>query len=1146
MGITLLVNPNCQYDVVPILSDSPYIFSCQVSQLLIHCLYLPPSLPDEEAIAIIDTLPKQTHPSQTNTIVCGDLNARNASLLGDTRTSTRGTMLADWIAENGYTCWNADLAYGIPTLSSQNRLNNHSSWSSIVDLFLSSNPLVDPSMLVHDDTIGSDHLPVSLTCKMPAPPLPRLDHPRILWKLSLLNDPNSKQLYQSLFLAKVGPFKQQLLAKVKYAIDVHLCTENNGTLADLPNHPNGDIPNLDALADDLTAIVHASLDEALGRKKKVLPPGNAWFWTETLDSLVQARATARKKWKRTPDGIRKALRWKEYIAACEKFTLEMKRRKRETWKKFCEKLSNGPLAETTATIKRLRRNRTISPGFSHPEGPSKAASIMSRHLRSVFAGDNLPTNRPTAPPQPTGPNLSRNDVIYLVKDFLLPLPPFLTIDELEKPIVADPKRDCPFNIEMVNELISKKLARRKAPGVDHLRTEMLLPILDDFAPVLVLLFYLCWIWSKVPSAWCTAQVIPIYKKGNPLEAGNYRPISLTSTLRKLMELCLYEALLHTAPPLDIAQGGFRADRGTLDQAMSLHELSLQHAADHFGEPPVLCFLDIKQAYDSVDRNIIWRQLETHVSEPMLGVLQGLFDNVKIEVLVSGAKSPTFWPGTGVLQGSILSPFLYSIYINSLPSLLRTINLPSSRVHGRMPKRIYEGAGLWLNCLLYADDVVLIGTAETMPRLLKKAEEHSFSLGYRWNPAKCVVVNSPSFFSGDVTPLKLYGTALPVAESFKYLGIPFNSKAQIDSTLLVQQNARSALVAMRSGLQPLGIYSASFSRLTSSRLYSIFIRPKLEYGLATADLLVKDLKILEKAQDQCLRLCFGGHSKASTMVYKHLNYLPSMREREAILTFKMMIRMLSLHQDTLLGSLRSHILQMSTHLVRFLWPKLLKKNSLCSFVCPVPAVTNGRRPPPTHARLKNWVESGGNIKAATKAYRVSVLSTTLAQDNVPVLLYACRHKLGIDPILILPMTLWERSRLVRWKMGWLPARPIACRCGHPHASRNHLLLCLSVAERLDVPADSAPNPLDFVLNQLPKLSCPPSIHAQRSDANLLRWNTWWPTICAIMVEIEMICLPDEEFSEAAQNTEGLTLLKWLFPVYLESGKTVSRSSLYNYL
>ncbi|KAK4509419.1 histone acetyltransferase [Mucor velutinosus] len=186
------------------------------------------------------------------------------------------------------------------------------------------------------------------------------------------------------------------------------------------------------------------------------------------------------------------------------------------------------------------------------------------------------------------------------------------------------------------------------------------PLIDDLYPK----------QSRVTVDWCTAQVVPIFKgKGNPLDPASYRPISLCSVLRKLMELCLYPDLLATAPELDPVQDGFRENRSTLDSALALHELCRQHTVDHHGEPPVLCFLDIQQAYDTVHRPVIWRALETHVSDPMLGILQSLFDNVKIETLVSGARSPSFWPSTAVLQGSILSPFLYSHYINTLPALL---------------------------------------------------------------------------------------------------------------------------------------------------------------------------------------------------------------------------------------------------------------------------------------------------------------------------------------------------------------------------------------------------------------------------------------------------------------------------------------------
>ncbi|KAG0926464.1 hypothetical protein G6F32_013207 [Rhizopus arrhizus] len=185
MGITLLVNPKFPYHVTHFPSASPYVLSCQVSSFLIHCVYLPPSLNDTEAIEILKSLPTQTHPSQTNTFVCGDFNARHHSLLGDNRTTTRGTLLLEWIMESGLICWNHRLSFGIPTYSSQARRENTGfAYTSIIDLFLSYNDLVNPQLQVREDlSMGSDHHPVTLSCVLPTSPPPSTTHPRLVWNL---------------------------------------------------------------------------------------------------------------------------------------------------------------------------------------------------------------------------------------------------------------------------------------------------------------------------------------------------------------------------------------------------------------------------------------------------------------------------------------------------------------------------------------------------------------------------------------------------------------------------------------------------------------------------------------------------------------------------------------------------------------------------------------------------------------------------------------------------------------------------------------------------------------------------------------------------------------------------------------------------
>lgn len=83
-GISLFVNPSCTYHVrcIPDSSDfSPYHLSCIVANTLIHCVYLPPSLPDETALAVLQLLTLY-HPNTNRTILCGDFNTRLGSIAG--------------------------------------------------------------------------------------------------------------------------------------------------------------------------------------------------------------------------------------------------------------------------------------------------------------------------------------------------------------------------------------------------------------------------------------------------------------------------------------------------------------------------------------------------------------------------------------------------------------------------------------------------------------------------------------------------------------------------------------------------------------------------------------------------------------------------------------------------------------------------------------------------------------------------------------------------------------------------------------------------------------------------------------------------------------------------------------------------------
>ncbi|KAG2219371.1 hypothetical protein INT45_006079 [Circinella minor] len=133
----------------------------------------------------------------------------------------------------------------------------------------------------------------------------------------------------------------------------------------------------------------------------------------------------------------------------------------------------------------------------------------------------------------------------------------------------------------------------------------------------------------------------------------------------------------------------------------------------------------------------------------------------------------------------------------------------------------------MNYLLYADDVVLIGPKEEMQDLLTKCEQHSYKLGYKWNPTKCVIVERPHSVP---TKYQLYKSTIPTDTAFTYLGIPIYYKRQLDGKQLIERNTISAEKGFRL-LSSIGISPTGISKLLSVRIYTQFIRPKLEYGLA---------------------------------------------------------------------------------------------------------------------------------------------------------------------------------------------------------------------------------------------------------------------------------------------------------------------------
>ena len=146
------------------------------------------------------------------------------------------------------------------------------------------------------------------------------------------------------------------------------------------------------------------------------------------------------------------------------------------------------------------------------------------------------------------------------------------------------------------------------------------------------------------------------------------------------------------------QAGFRPGRGCIDQIFTLRQLLEQRHI--YRRPTVLLFLDIRAAFDSVDRNALWQCLcRFGVPEKYVSILEALYSQTSDRVRVYGRLSSPFAISSGVRQGCPTSPFLSNFVIDDV--LQRALGgLPDSGIELRPGNRVCD--------LEYADDIALLG------------------------------------------------------------------------------------------------------------------------------------------------------------------------------------------------------------------------------------------------------------------------------------------------------------------------------------------------------------------------------------------------------------------------------------------------------
>ena len=382
----------------------------------------------------------------------------------------------------------------------------------------------------------------------------------------------------------------------------------------------------------------------------------------------------------------------------------------------------------------------------------------------------------------------------------------------------------------------KILKITKSPGPDGIHPMMLIKLASYLKKPLTLLFNKTLETGDIPTDWKRANISSIFKKGAKKRAENYRPISLTSIVCKLMEKFIKQAILDYLLENDLLskkQHGFISGRSTVTQLLHYLDDCIGEISD--GSVVDAIYLDFSKAFDTVPHLRLMSKLESYgITGKVKQWVESFLTGRSQTVMVNNDESLPAPVISGIPQGSVLGPLLFVIYINDLPEIVNS------------------------NVYLFADDtkvmrkVTSMEDAKALQRDLDKLEAWSKKWLLKFNPDKCHVLTIGKFENIRHTErYQLYGDELEHVFEEKDLGVHVDSELRFAEHISNKVNKANALV---------GLIRRSFSHLDGmmfKKLFTAFVRPHLEYAQAVwQPHLLKHKKMIENVQIRATKLVDG--------------------------------------------------------------------------------------------------------------------------------------------------------------------------------------------------------------------------------------------------------------------------------------------------
>ncbi len=509
-----------------------------------------------------------------------------------------------------------------------------------------------------------------------------------------------------------------------------------------------------------------------------------------------------------------------YTKSRDKAKRLIRRSKRLFEKGIASRVKSNPKEFWKYARMKLKTKSGISPLLENVKDPNslkfddkEKANILQKQFSSVFTKEqrgNLPKMDPR------------------------------TEKKIEKLLITEEK--------VKNEIL--KLNVNKSCGPDEISPFLLIKLVDYIASPLALLMNTTTEYGILPNDWKKAFVSPIYKKGTRNIAENYRPISLTSVVCKLMEKIVKDTVLtHLIENnlLSKKQFGFVSGRSTVTQLLSY----LDKCATTIATNGVIdsIYFDFSKAFDTVPHQRLSIKLKAYgIDGDILSWIESFLSGREQVVKVNGKLSHPTPVISGNPQGSVLGPLLFVIYINDLPDVVKSDILLFAD-----DTKIFHQVSSKTDALLLQDDISAL-------------ERWSDKWLLKFNTDKCHVLTLGKFHNTRYTHRYcLYNNELDHVFEEKDLGVIFDMELNFEEHM-------SNKIKKANGI--MGLIRRSFSYLDSNtfvKLYTSLVRPHLEYAQPVwSPHLRKHIKMLENVQIRATKLVDG---------LQNMNYSDRLKELE---------------------------------------------------------------------------------------------------------------------------------------------------------------------------------------------------------------------------------------------------------------------------